>query len=117
MVGPWLEGQLRVRALGCRLGSQAGPQQDCTVRGQMVAGAIVECQEWPLNQSEVTGEDHPPSQREYHLIEDALPSHSVHGHLSLATPPSPHLRTRHLRCALHTHKPVVVICLYHGILT
>ncbi|KAJ3594065.1 hypothetical protein NHX12_006397 [Muraenolepis orangiensis] len=52
------------RGLGVQTGDQAAPPRDCTVRGQMVAGATVESQKRPLNQSEVTGEAHPPPPRE-----------------------------------------------------
>ena len=58
--GPLAAGLAQSKGFRVQTGGQAAPQQDCTARGQVVAGAMVECQEWPLNQSEVTGEDHPP---------------------------------------------------------
>ncbi|CAL8380680.1 unnamed protein product [Arctogadus glacialis] len=51
--GPVAAGLAQSKGFRVQTGGQAAPQQDCTVRGQVVAGAIVECQEWPLNQSEL----------------------------------------------------------------
>ncbi|CAL8362627.1 unnamed protein product [Gadus morhua 'NCC'] len=54
--GPLAAGLAQSKGFRVQTGGQAAPQQDCTARGQVVAGAMVECQEWPLNQSEVQGE-------------------------------------------------------------